>query len=485
MRTRAAPVGSTVACTLLLVAVPAALIHLAAWPNPEMPTTATLQDWVRQPLTTGFLTGLAYVAAWGMWVLLASTVAARTYTRVARALRWLPTLHLPGPLQGLTAAVLGATAVTASTGAIPAHAATSGPGATTADEAIHPSPPMLAATSSADAADKRTIARVASGQADTYTVRRGDTLSDIAEQCLGDANRWPEMYALNRGTHFSVGGTLRDPDVIYPGWTLDLPTATTPPSGRQAPPAPEQNPPTERHDADEPQPDPDTPTTARAHPTPASTAPDKPAASSSTPSAAGTPHGGSASPAPTSTATGHTPVTAHTDPVTADDRRKPGGVCLPSGSWIDVGLALAVAAAVALVWVHRRRRYIPGRASTRPCLSDPDLAPMPRVINQIRRALRPAADHPDTPNPDEDELVRADINDEPTESNSGLSAASTDDNAGHQPVPLAPALGHQLSSVWPAAGLGLTGPGAHAAARGFLTAALGTGGTEQPAPAHT
>lgn len=59
-------------------------------------------------MTMGFLTGLTHVGAWLIWALLATSVAARAYTCVSRALRWLPTLHLPGPLQGLTAAVLGA-----------------------------------------------------------------------------------------------------------------------------------------------------------------------------------------------------------------------------------------------------------------------------------------------------------------------------------------------------------------------------------------
>ncbi|MGS2619781.1 hypothetical protein ACVCAH_35670 [Micromonospora sp. LZ34] len=43
-----------------------------------------------------------------------------------------------------------------------------------------------------------------------------------------------------------------------------------------------------------------------------------------------------------------------------------------------------------------------------------------------------------------------------------------------------PALERPLPVPWPAAGLALTGPGAHAAARGFLTAALATGGPDQP-----
>jgi nucleoid-associated protein YgaU len=46
-----------------------------------------------------------------------------------------------------------------------------------------------------------------------YKVRRGDTLSKIAEQQLGDANRWPEIFRLNRDI-------ISDPDRITPGQVL-------------------------------------------------------------------------------------------------------------------------------------------------------------------------------------------------------------------------------------------------------------------------
>jgi nucleoid-associated protein YgaU len=50
----------------------------------------------------------------------------------------------------------------------------------------------------------------------TYTVQSGDTLSSIAEQQLGDAARWPEIFALNRAV-------VRHPDLIFPGQVLILP----------------------------------------------------------------------------------------------------------------------------------------------------------------------------------------------------------------------------------------------------------------------
>ena len=49
-----------------------------------------------------------------------------------------------------------------------------------------------------------------------YTVRSGDTLSKIAKEHLGDANRYPELFEANRPM-------LNDPDEIYPGQTLRIP----------------------------------------------------------------------------------------------------------------------------------------------------------------------------------------------------------------------------------------------------------------------
>ncbi len=51
---------------------------------------------------------------------------------------------------------------------------------------------------------------------DTYTVQKGDSLSKIAKQHLGDANAWKTIFEANRDV-------LDDPDKIFPGQTLKLP----------------------------------------------------------------------------------------------------------------------------------------------------------------------------------------------------------------------------------------------------------------------
>lgn len=52
---------------------------------------------------------------------------------------------------------------------------------------------------------------------ETHVVRLGDTLWDISAAKLGDATRWPEIHELNKNQ-------IKDPDLIFPGQVLKLPT---------------------------------------------------------------------------------------------------------------------------------------------------------------------------------------------------------------------------------------------------------------------
>jgi nucleoid-associated protein YgaU len=52
----------------------------------------------------------------------------------------------------------------------------------------------------------------------TYTVKAGDTLSKIAKEQLGDASKYRQLFDANRSV-------LSDPDKIYPGQVLQLPTS--------------------------------------------------------------------------------------------------------------------------------------------------------------------------------------------------------------------------------------------------------------------
>ncbi|MDQ3288021.1 MAG: peptidoglycan-binding protein LysM [Pseudomonadota bacterium] len=52
----------------------------------------------------------------------------------------------------------------------------------------------------------------------TYTVESGDTLSGISKKVYGDASKYPTIFEANKPM-------LKDPDKIYPGQVLRIPSA--------------------------------------------------------------------------------------------------------------------------------------------------------------------------------------------------------------------------------------------------------------------
>ncbi|MFF4893417.1 BTAD domain-containing putative transcriptional regulator [Micromonospora chersina] len=466
MTFRTARAAATTTVVLSTTAVPVILAATGTW-TPQLPSPAAARQWIAQPMSTGFVIVLAEAAAVALWLLLATAILTHAYAALARRLRWTTTLRLPGPLQGLTAALLGATAVTTATGAT-AHA---NPATATTSSGLSAAEPTTTTSTSHHHAspDPRPAALTP-----TYTVRRGDSLCRIAARTLGDADRWPEIFALNRGTHFPhVGGTLRDPNVIYPGWTLDLPADADPPPTARPPAntAPPKGGNPDEHAAPDSDPRPSRPAPAHTqHP-----AAPQPAATTN-------PHGNAAQPSSTGNA-----ISPRADTSRPAEKASPG-VSLPTGSWVDLGLAGAIVAAAALVWAYRRRRYVPRTPSNRPRLDDTTLTPMPPVVSQIRRGLRratarysylgdPAHQRADNAYPDR-HTASGERHDRTSDRDDAHPAVDQTEDEG--PMPVVPTPHTLLSPPWRTAGLGLTGPGAHAAARGLLTAALAAGGAEHP-----
>jgi nucleoid-associated protein YgaU len=52
----------------------------------------------------------------------------------------------------------------------------------------------------------------------TYTIVSGDSLSKIAKHFYGDAHKWRQIFEANRDV-------IKDPDLIYPGQTIKIPSA--------------------------------------------------------------------------------------------------------------------------------------------------------------------------------------------------------------------------------------------------------------------
>ncbi len=52
----------------------------------------------------------------------------------------------------------------------------------------------------------------------SYTIQKGDTLSKIAKEKLGNANAWKKIFDANTDV-------LKDPDKIFPGQVIKIPSA--------------------------------------------------------------------------------------------------------------------------------------------------------------------------------------------------------------------------------------------------------------------
>jgi len=459
---------------VVLAGLPWGLARLAGPPlSGHWPGWQQVRELRASPLGGGTVITVLAGAAWLAWAVFAVAVFAEVIA--AACGRPVPRLPAIGPVQALAATLAGSIVIAAlhlprtaaraaqSPHAVPAAAVTTAgpvrPGSLAGDaqdrayRAASGDLPGSAGDRSGiwlDAARAGTSGR---GRPDdlVYIVVAGDNLWDLARTYLGSGGRWQELYDLNRGRPQPGGGTLTDPARIYPGWDLLIPAASPHPQhGRGNPPGPGGP--------------------ARPRRTPA------PAAAGS-PSPARSPH-----PPRSTPATGQPGAGPHA---------APPGVRLPSGALIGLGTALVISAALALARVHRRRRYRPGTVLTS---SLEPAAPPPPVIAALDRAARTPATGTAPADPAGPAGAGPDLDlYEPDEQPAPGRVASPQSPDQQGSVPAPPGAlpigvrGGQEITADPAAlgGLGLTGPGAPAAARAILAGLLarpphGPDGTPAP-----
>jgi len=361
----------------LVGGVPAALWMLVGWPLPHaLPTLAELGRALTQNgIPDTVLIDILALGCWAAWAVFAAAIAVEAVAAVrGRAARRLP-LPLAGPLQALAGALVAAVLLTFGPLAprTHAHELPGGP-LPAALAAAEPTEPALAqhdpgsnrpptAAAEPPPATHRPAAAAAAPRAPRrYTVKPRDTLWGIADRELGDPFKWHDIYRRNKDRPQPDGRALTDPDLIRPGWTLELPAISSPPrrGAAQAPPPTGPRPaahaaaPGAAHKPEREQP---------GHPTVTTT------------------------PKPTRPSTG-SPPTHHGDNQPEAPCQPSGpAIELPSGAVVGGSLAAGIAVALAAARLHQRRRRRLGEPRPGITHTDPLVTP---TVRRLRRAAHAA-----------------------------------------------------------------------------------------------
>ena len=433
--------AASVMLVALVAALPWALWHYIGWPlTDHLPTADEMRAVLLGPLSTPLLLDVLGCLCWITWAAFVIDVT-RCVGAAVRGLRW-PELHTRGPVYAVAAILVGVIVVSLLSNRSPSSVAagitaiSGGHGGLVATaSAANPAPPLT-----------RPIAMVhttAAQPADTVVVRAPehgvhDSLSRIAERTLGDARCWPEIFEANKGKPQPHGGTLTNPNLIFPGERLTLPPSPLPTSGLA--------------------------TGIDHHATPLTVSAPPPLASTTPPSSPPTSPMPSVHQSPPTTAPQAPPVTAAAPAPQRDTTLgSEQGIGWEPGVFVGLGLAAAISAAV----MAARRRY---RGSYRPGSGRRDDLPVAPVVYQLRLAhLR--AEHADThPDSDLDSGEHGRLTVPPA-----LVIGATHD--GEDTVRTAPGLGVRdgreiALDLAAARGLGLVGTGTFAAARALLLTML-------------
>jgi len=418
LRTAARVIRALMLLSLLaavVVVLPWGLWHFFGPPlGGRVPSYNDITTWLGQARLSPDLAAVQVldIAAWGYWAMFTAQIAIQLPGVTADTVR---ALRARAPLSAeIHSNIAGRLLFTIAISIVAARGtvAAASVGTSSGGSLAAPASSIATQTTSADG---------------VYIVVERDSLWRIAEERLGDPQRWKEIYELNRFRVQPDGGVLTDPEIIRPGWTLTLP-ADAGANATSHDPVPVVVP---RQQGLSVQ----APSTPSAVAAPTSTP-------SSTPSSVSIPH-------------------EHQAP---SEVRRPVAVHLPTGGYVSLTLGAGLAAALAAASVRSR---VSGR---RRAMGEP------RPESEVRREPEPSLLQAAAAIGFGRDVSSDPYVDDPADGESALPQALTALRA-----PIAVYIGNRHGRPIPlhavaAGGLGLVGDGAHDAARALLASALFAGG---------
>ncbi|WP_440099062.1 BTAD domain-containing putative transcriptional regulator [Streptosporangium sp. H16] len=215
-----AGLGALAVLVALIAGVPYALFRLA---GPPLPPELLNLDLLTSQVGTSTIIAILVLLVWLAWLQLVVCVLVEIYAGLRRV--GMPArVPLSGGTQMFANRLVSAAMLlfTVSAVALPIAKLTSLP----------PAAPGIVSTglstTSGPASDERAELEPVQKAKKVYVVqpphgRHHESLWEIAEKCLGDGRRYPEIYRLNQHKEQPDGSRLHMADLIRPGWVLDMP----------------------------------------------------------------------------------------------------------------------------------------------------------------------------------------------------------------------------------------------------------------------
>ncbi|MBN6056446.1 hypothetical protein JYK22_31245 [Nonomuraea sp. RK-328] len=219
----AAGFGALVVLVALVGGVPYALLRFVG--PPIAPELLDL-DLLTSSVGPSTIVAILVLFVWIAWLQLVACVMVEVYAGVRRV--GMPArVPFSGTTQALANRLVSAVLLLFTAGAVAVPIARLGMTQPAA-------PPVAAVAFTAPVADQQeepqdTARHTAQHRAKkVYVVqpphgRHHESLWEIAEKCLGDGRRYPEIFRLNQHKEQPDGARLRMADLIRPGWVLDMP----------------------------------------------------------------------------------------------------------------------------------------------------------------------------------------------------------------------------------------------------------------------